>query len=184
MGLANQLTILRIFLVPVFIICLGYNKPLCALGVFALAGITDALDGYVARKLNQITTLGKILDPIADKALLVSSFVFIYNSDLTVKFPFWFVVLVISRDVYIVSGAALIYFLKGQIEIKPSVFGKATTFFQIVTVVFTLFANIVDVPRIVMLGLIYITTFFTILSTITYTYEGISQIKNNRLGND
>ncbi len=183
MGLANQLTILRIFLVPVFIICLGYNKPLCALGVFALAGITDALDGYVARKLNQITTLGKILDPIADKALLVSSFVFIYNSDLTVKFPFWFVVLVISRDVYIVSGAALIYFLKGHVEIKPSIFGKATTFFQITTVVFVLLANIISIPQSVIYALIYITTFFTILSTITYTYEGVSQIKNRNNNN-
>jgi len=177
MGLANQLTILRIFLVPVFIICLGYNKPLCALAVFALAGITDALDGFVARKFNQITTLGRILDPIADKALLVSSFVFIYNSDLLIKFPFWFVVLVISRDVYIIAGAALIYFLKGNLDVKPSIFGKATTFFQIITVVFVLLANVFSIPEVLINSLIYITTAFTIISTITYTYEGISQIK-------
>ncbi|MDQ7055123.1 MAG: CDP-alcohol phosphatidyltransferase family protein [Persephonella sp.] len=66
-----------------------------------IAGLTDALDGFVARRFNQITTLGKILDPIADKALLISSFVFIYTSDLAVKFPYWYVVIVISRDIYI-----------------------------------------------------------------------------------
>ncbi len=177
MGLANQLTILRIFLIPVFIICLGYNKPVCALAVFAIAGITDALDGYVARKFNQITTLGKILDPIADKALLVSSFIFIYNSDLAVKFPFWFVVLVISRDVYILAGSALIYYFKGNVEIKPSVFGKATTFFQILSVVAVLVANIIQVEKVFINVLIYIATFFTVISTITYTYEGIQQLK-------
>ncbi|NPA53414.1 MAG: CDP-diacylglycerol--glycerol-3-phosphate 3-phosphatidyltransferase [Aquificae bacterium] len=178
MGLANQLTILRIFLVPIFIICLGYNKPLCALAVFTLAGITDALDGYVARKFNQVTTLGKILDPIADKALLISSFIFIYNSDLNVKFPFWFVVLVISRDVYILVGAAIIYLIKGHLDVKPSIFGKMTTFFQILTVVFVLLANIVNIPETLIMYLIYITTFFTIISAITYTYEGITQLKN------
>ncbi len=178
MGLANILTIFRIFLVPLFIICLGYNRPLCALIVFTIAGITDALDGYVARKFNQVTTLGKILDPIADKALLVSSFIFIYNSSLEVKFPFWFVVLVISRDIYIISGAALIYFLKGHVDIKPSIFGKATTFFQILTIVTVLLANIIFIPSFLIKAFIFITVFFTILSTLTYTREGIYQLKN------
>ncbi len=177
MGLANLLTIFRIFLIPVFIICLGYNKPLCALMVFAVAGITDALDGFVARKLNQITKLGKILDPIADKALLISSFIFIYNSNLSIKFPFWFVVLVISRDIYILSGAALIYYLKGSLEVKPSIFGKLTTFFQIITIITVLLINIINLPEVLLTIFIYITTFFTVLSTLTYTYEGIQQLK-------
>jgi cardiolipin synthase len=177
MGLANQLTILRIFLIPVFIILIGYNKPLYALVVFIVAGITDALDGFVARKFNQITTLGKILDPIADKALLVSSFIFIYTSDLQVRFPYWYVVIVISRDVYILLGSALIYFMKGFIDVRPSIFGKATTFFQILSVVSVLVANITAVPESLVNGIIYTATFFTVLSTITYTYDGIQQIK-------
>ncbi len=177
MGLANILTILRIFLVPVFIICLGYNRPLCALLVFITAGITDALDGYVARKFNQITTLGKVLDPIADKALLISSFIFIYNSSLEIKFPYWFVVLVISRDIYILAGAALVYFLKGYLDVRPSIFGKATTFFQILTIVSVLIANIFYLPEFIINGLIYITTIFTILSTLVYTFYGIQFLK-------
>ncbi len=177
MNLANQITILRIFLIPVFIILIGYNKPLYALIVFIVAGLTDALDGFVARRFNQITVLGKILDPIADKALLVSSFVFIYTSDLTVKFPYWYVVIVISRDVYILLGSALIYFLKGYLDVKPSVFGKATTFFQILSVITVLVANITVIPDWTVWGVIYTATFFTVLSTLTYTYDGIQQLK-------
>jgi len=177
MGLANQLTILRIFLIPVFVILIGYNKPLYALVVFIIAGLTDALDGFIARKFNQITTLGKILDPIADKALLVSGFIFIYTSDLQVKFPYWYVVIVISRDIYILLGSALIYFMKGYVDVRPSVFGKATTFFQIISVVAVLIANITYVPQIYIDWIIYTASFFTILSTITYTYDGFQQIK-------
>ncbi len=177
MGLANQLTILRIFLIPVFIILIGYNKPLYALIVFIIAGLTDALDGFIARRFNQITTLGKILDPIADKALLVSGFIFIYSSDLSVKFPYWYVVIVISRDIYILLGSALIYFMKGYLDVRPSVFGKATTFFQIISVVAVLVANITYIPQDFVDWIIYTASFFTVLSTITYTYDGFQQIK-------
>ncbi|NPA57820.1 MAG: CDP-diacylglycerol--glycerol-3-phosphate 3-phosphatidyltransferase [Aquificae bacterium] len=177
MGLANQLTIFRIFLIPVFIILIGYNKPLHALVVFIIAGLTDALDGFIARRFNQITTLGKVLDPIADKALLVSSFVFIYTSDLQVKFPYWYVVIVISRDVYILLGSALIYLLKGYLDVKPSIFGKATTFFQILSVVVVLGANITHIPEVAVKGVIYTASFFTVLSTLTYTYDGLQHLK-------
>jgi len=177
LSIANYITVFRIFLIPVFIIFLGYGKPLYALVVFMVAGLTDALDGFIARKFNQITTLGKILDPIADKALLISSFVFIYVSDLPVKFPYWFVVIVISRDVYILLGSALIYLLKGYLDVRPSIFGKATTFFQILSVVVVLVANIIQIPELAVECCIYTAAFFTVLSTITYTYDGIQHLK-------
>ncbi|WP_456400846.1 CDP-diacylglycerol--glycerol-3-phosphate 3-phosphatidyltransferase [Persephonella sp.] len=177
MGLANQLTIFRILLVPVFVIFIGYNKPLYALITFFIAGLTDALDGFIARKFNQVTTLGKILDPIADKTLLVCSFIFIYNSDMSVKFPFWYVVLVISRDIYILLGSGVIYFLKGNLEIKPSIFGKATTFFQILSVITVLVANIYPIDMIFVEGVIYTATVFTIFSAITYFQEGLQKLK-------
>ena len=175
-GIPNWLTIFRIFLVPVFIIFIGYNKPLYALLVFILAGLTDALDGYLARKLNQITNLGKILDPIADKALLVSAFIFIYNSNFEIKFPYWFVVLVISRDIYLVAGSALIYFFKGYVKIKPSIFGKITTFLQILSVIVVLCANIFYFPYEYVQYLLYITALFTVLSAIFYTRDGLLQL--------
>jgi len=177
MGLANQITVFRIFLIPVFIILIGYNKPLYALIVFVIAGLTDAIDGFIARKFNQITTLGKILDPIADKTLLVSSFVFIYTSEFQVKFPYWYVVIVISRDIYIFFGSVLIYFIKGFLDVKPSIFGKATTFFQILSVVIVLLANITEIPPELVNGVIYTASFFTVLSTLTYTYDGLQQLK-------
>ncbi len=176
MGIANQITILRIFLIPVFVIFLGYNKPLYALITFLIAGVTDALDGFVARKLNQVTTLGKILDPIADKALLISAFIFIYNSNLSVKFPYWFVVIVISRDVYIILGSLIIYLLKGNLEVRPSIYGKLTTFFQILSVLVILSANIIYIPLEIVYTVIYIATIFTVLSALTYTYEGLRQL--------
>jgi len=179
-GIANQITILRIFLIPLFIIFLGYNKPLYALIVFLIAGITDALDGFLARKLNQITTLGKILDPLADKALLLSAFIFIYNSNLSIKFPFWYVVIVISRDFYILAGSLIIYLLKGEIDIKPSIFGKLTTFFQILSVILILLANITYVPFEIIYSIIYIATLFTFMSALGYTYDGIKQLKNEK----
>jgi len=178
MGLANQLTILRLLMVPLFIVLIGYNKPLYALIIFFLAGVTDALDGYIARSRNQITKLGKILDPIADKALLVSAFIFIYNSNLEIKFPYWFVVLVISRDIYILLGSAIVYYIKGHLEVRPSIFGKATTFFQILTVIIVLSANVVKIPILFIDSIIYITAGFTILSFITYTFDGLKQLKS------
>ena len=159
-----------------FIIFVGYNKPLYALLVFVIAGITDALDGYIARKFNMISTLGKILDPIADKALLISAFIFIYTSNLEIKFPFWLVVFVISRDIYLLSGSALIYFLKGNVKIKPSIFGKFTTFFQILSVIMMLTANIYSIPNIYINIILYITAFLTVISAITYTMDGLKQI--------
>ncbi|MGC8942053.1 MAG: CDP-alcohol phosphatidyltransferase family protein [Sulfurihydrogenibium sp.] len=177
-NVANILTLIRLILVPAFIIAIWYNKPLTALVLFTFAGLTDAVDGYIARKFNQVTLLGKILDPIADKTLLVSAFLFIFNSQLSIKFPFWFVVLVISRDVYILAGSVLIYLVKGSIKVNPTVFGKATTFFQITTVIYILLANInLNLYNdFVYYGLIGITFLFMVLSTMTYTYYGFKQL--------
>ncbi len=176
MNLANILTILRIFLVPIFIISIGYNKPLLALTIFTIAGLTDALDGFIARKFNQETILGKVLDPIADKSLLISSFIFIHNSELDIKFPYWFVVIVISRDIFILLGSSVIYLLKGSLKVEPTIFGKATTFFQILSIIVILTANIIFVPYIIIDFVIYITTMFTIISALTYLQKGLKQI--------
>ncbi len=180
MEIPNILTILRIILVPVFIIFIWYNMPVYALITFIVAGLTDALDGYIARKYKQETQLGKILDPIADKTLLISAFIFLFNSKLQIKLPFWFLVIAISRDIYILAGGFLIYILKGYLKVKPSIFGKATTFFQITLIVYVLSSNI-DISLYneylfnIILGL---NILFLTLSTLTYTYDGLMQINN------
>lgn len=180
MNLPNLLTLLRIVLVPIFIAFLWYNMPLFALITFTFAGLTDAIDGYLARKYSQETQLGKILDPIADKTLLVSAFIFIFNSDLAVKFPFWFVLFAIARDIYILTGSFLIYLVKGKLKVNPSIFGKMTTFLQIFTVIYTLLVNIFkDLYNGVFYEAVLILTFTVmILSVLTYTYNGIRQFNN------
>jgi len=180
MNLPNFLTLLRIILVPVFITFLWYNMPLFALITFTIAGLTDAIDGYLARKYNQETQLGKILDPIADKTLLISAFVFIFNSDLSIKFPFWFILFAISRDIYILVGSFLIYLIKGSLKVKPSFFGKMTTFLQIFTVIYVLISNVFTnlYNHLFYETALIITFIVMVLSVLTYTYDGIKQLND------
>ncbi|MBI2459948.1 MAG: CDP-alcohol phosphatidyltransferase family protein, partial [Candidatus Rokubacteria bacterium] len=129
MGLANWLTIVRIVLIPVFVILLVEDRVGIALAVFCLAGLTDALDGYIARTRGKATRLGAFLDPVADKLLLSASFI-----TLTYKFPhllpFWLTAVVISRDLLLMLGAALVHMSGGQIQPAPTLLGKATTALQ------------------------------------------------------
>src|SRR5205809_4578570 len=132
MGLANWLTVLRILLIPVFVSLLVYRKPGPALVVFVAAALTDLLDGYVARRHGLSSRLGAFLDPMADKLLLVSSFV---TLTWLKALPFWIAAVVISRDLILMVGALVIHMAGGRIYPRPSRAGKAATFFQILTVV-------------------------------------------------
>src|SRR5919106_361760 len=143
MGLANWLTILRILLIPVFITLLVYKQRGPALAIFLAAALTDLLDGYVARHRGSQSRLGAFLDPMADKMLLISSFV---TLTWLRALPFWIAAVVISRDVILVVGALLIHMLGGRIYPRPTWAGKAATFFQIITVLLGLTARYVRVP--------------------------------------
>ncbi|MBN2282929.1 MAG: CDP-alcohol phosphatidyltransferase family protein [Deltaproteobacteria bacterium] len=135
MNIPNILTVIRIILVPVFVIFLIRGSFLSALVVFVVAGITDALDGFLARVLNQQTVLGAYLDPIADKALVATSFV---SLSIMGFIPGWLAVIVISRDSIILLGILLFFILSVSFEMKPAFVSKLTTVFQILTVVFVL----------------------------------------------
>jgi cardiolipin synthase len=132
MGLANWLTIVRILLVPVFVICLVYNRVLLALGTFVVAGVTDMMDGYIARSRGTKTRLGAFLDPLADKLLLTASFI-----TLTYKFPkvlpFWLTAIVLSRDLLLILVAVLIMLTGGALNPMPTGLGKTSTVVQMVT---------------------------------------------------
>jgi len=141
MNWANRLTILRIVLTPVFIMAVLYKRLDVALVIFALAAVTDGLDGYIARMRKEKTKFGAIMDPIADKMLIGSAFVsFSLVKDLPVylKMPIYVPMIIISRDVIILLGAMIIYLLAGDIKIKPSILGKVTTFFQMLTIIMML----------------------------------------------
>lgn len=141
--LANQLTILRIVLIPAFVILVLYGRLGAALLVFVTAGVTDALDGLIARRAGQRTSLGAWLDPMADKLLLVTTFVVLTHPSipLTNHLPMWLTVLVISRDVVIVGVVAIVNLAIGPRTFKPSIWGKMTTAAFIVTCVIVMFFN-------------------------------------------
>ena len=127
----NQLTFLRLGFLPFFIILVHYRRYSWALGILILAALTDGLDGLLARSLNQKTSLGAYLDPIADKLLLSSSFVVLaINGNIS----WWLTMLVLSRDVLILTTAAVILLVAGYRTFPPSIFGKLTTTLQILLV--------------------------------------------------
>ena len=137
-NVANKITIVRLLLVPLFISFVLYAKWEMALLVFILAAISDGLDGYIARRFKQRTELGTVLDPIADKILILSAFISFSVVKIfpgSERLPLYVPIVIISRDAIIVLGAVLIQFIKGKIEIRPTAIGKVTTFFQMITVI-------------------------------------------------
>jgi len=141
--LANQLTILRIALIPAFVLLVVYGRLGAALLVFGTAGLTDALDGLIARWSGQRTSLGAWLDPMADKLLLVTTFVVLTLPDvpLTNHLPLWLTVLVISRDIVIVGVVAIVNMAVGPRTFKPSLWGKLATGTFIATCVVVMYFN-------------------------------------------
>jgi cardiolipin synthase len=127
--LANQLTLLRVILIPAFVLLTVYGYLGAALAVFLFAGITDALDGLIARLTSHPTSFGAWLDPMADKLLIVTTFVVLTlpQIDLTNHVPLWLTVLVISRDVVIVAVVAIVNLAVGPRTFRPSLLGKAAT---------------------------------------------------------
>lgn len=140
---ANQLTVLRIVLVPVFISFLISDEKGWALVIFLLAGITDALDGLIARRFGQKTSIGGVLDPIADKLLMTASFLILTlpQMEFPNTIPRWLTVTVIFRDVFLMLTSLIIVLMSGFRMFKPSIYGKMSTIFQISTVLIVLFFN-------------------------------------------
>ena len=144
--LPNLLTIFRMVLIPVFVSMLFYQRFVWALGAFVVAGVTDGLDGLLARRFQQQSPLGRILDPIADKMMLVTAFVVLSMRSVFpiplpkhLPVPFWVTITVISRDVFIIVGAAAINMVTGFRSFRPSSLGKVSTVVQIVTIAAVIF---------------------------------------------
>jgi cardiolipin synthase len=134
-SIPNILTLLRILLTPLLVIFLLKDMNLAALCVFIIAGVSDGLDGFIARFFNQRTELGAFLDPIADKLLLMSSFIVLAILGIV---PGWLTVIVLSRDILIVTGIIIIKLFDIQVKIRPSMISKCTTVVQLLTVLIIL----------------------------------------------
>jgi cardiolipin synthase len=127
----NQITLLRLGFLPFFLILISYQRYRWALLVLVFAGLSDGIDGLLARKLNQRSAIGAYLDPIADKMLLSSSFMILAFEQ---KLAWWLTIMVLSRDVMLLTVAAVIILISGYRPFPPSIFGKLTTTFQIILV--------------------------------------------------
>lgn len=141
MNLATLITVGRILLVPFFVITLVYYSPdapylkWIALALFFVASASDAIDGYVARVRKEQTSLGSFLDPFADKLLLISAFLSInFSQEFTYKISRWILIVILSREVIIISGLVILFFSLREVKISPNFLGKLTTVAQMATV--------------------------------------------------
>ena len=179
MSLANKISIFRILLVPGIVASLVYYHPdrdglrFLALGLFVLGIASDALDGAIARWQRQQTELGTLLDPIADKALILSTLIScsaVAGLPEWLRIPAWFNLIVISRDVLLVAGAIVLFAIKGRWSVKPSWLGKWTTFAQMLVIPSVLLALPVKEP------LLMIAAALTVCSAIGYVRSGIQTL--------
>jgi len=175
-NLPNILTLLRILLTPVFVILLLKQMYLPCLAVFTTAAITDGLDGFLARTLNQRTTLGAYLDAIADKLLLTTAYVCLAVLQMI---PAWLAVVVISRDVVIVLGVLIIAITGTELEIKPIVVSKLTTVTQLFLVCLVLLhRGVPETGAAVLPSVFWLTAVLTTLSGLHYIYIGMGILQH------
>jgi cardiolipin synthase len=178
LNLPNFLTLIRILSIPFFLVYLSYHRYLEALIIFIIGGITDFLDGLAARLMKQQTPLGAYLDPIADKLLVITSFIVL---GVIGGIPMWLAIIVVSRDVLIITGYAIMVFLTDERpEVKPSLIGKLSTLLQLFTLGVAL--ALLHDPKLMNLWLrdlfIGSTALATVLSGVQYVYRGFLWLQN------
>lgn len=192
MTLANKITIIRLLLIPVFVVFAAYYSAsisagkeeisyrIAALAVFAIASLSDALDGYIARNFNQSTPLGRFLDPVADKLLLLAGVVTLSVTHWNAGLPIWFAVLVIARDVIIALGVLILHLTNGKARIKNLMVGKMCTFLQLSCVCWVLidFWSINSRPWPLEV-LIYLAAALTLITGYLYLRDGIHQLRES-----
>jgi cardiolipin synthase len=185
MTTANKITILRILLIPFFVVELIYYVRngneifrLLAILSFAIAAILDGVDGYIARHYNQISELGKILDPLADKLLLVSAVVLLSfnNAPYLRQIPLWFTGTIIGRDLVILLGVGVIHFTVGKVKVRPRFFGKCATVLQMAVVIWVLLKWDFGNGGRWYFGCVIAAAFCTGVSGLLYVFDGITQL--------
>ncbi len=191
MTTANKITVIRILMIPVFVtLAIYYGQSVqkgdpvvwerfAAIFVFLLAAVSDGLDGYVARRYNQRSSLGVILDPIADKGLLLSGVITLSISNWSDvdpeygKFPIWFPVLVITRDVVILVGAVVLHLLNGKVTVRPRWTGKVATVCQMLAIGWVM----LQFRFIPLFIVVIVAAVFTFVSGVAYVMDGVRQLQ-------
>jgi cardiolipin synthase (CMP-forming) len=190
MTFATKITVTRILLVPVFVLFAVYYGESALNGdpqewlrmatvvVFLIASASDGIDGWVARRFNQKSALGAVLDPIADKGLLLAAIITLSVSGWPRAFPLWFAVLVIARDAIIVTGCIVLKHMDGHLEVRPSMVGKAATAFQMVAIAWVMLQFPGHMIPVIVAGTL------TLLSGAEYVARGIRQLHANQPGGE
>src|SRR4029434_5868736 len=191
MTTANKITVVRILMIPAFVtMAIYYGQSIqrvaplewmrfTAIAIFLIAAVSDGLDGYVARRYNQRSSLGVILDPLADKGLLLSGIITLSISNWSDidpdygRFPAWFPVLVISRDTVILVGAMILYLLNGKVHVKPNWTGKVATVLQMVAIGWVM----LPLRFLPLLYVVIAAGVFTFISGIVYVTDGVRQLQ-------
>src|SRR5713101_9652475 len=191
MTTANKITVVRILMIPAFVTMAIYygqssqrHDPLewqrfAAIAIFLLAAVSDGLDGYIARRYKQRSELGAILDPIADKGLLLSGIITLSISNWSEvdpeygRFPAWFPVLVITRDAVILVGSGILHLLNGRVQVKPSWTGKVATVLQMAAIAWVM----LQLHFLPLLYIVIAAGLFTFISGLIYVMDGVRQLQ-------
>ena len=198
MTTANKITITRILMIPVFVMmAIYYGRSVqhgspqqwqrwTAIAIFVLAAASDGIDGYIARRYNQKSRLGEVLDPLADKGLLLSGIITLSVSDWGYEFPVWFPVLIVARDVVILAGTLTLHFLNGSVRVRPSWTGKTATALQMVAIALCMLQWNWFQKTLAIRGwrldfgsldlAVWLAGFFTLVSGFGYVVGGIAQL--------
>ncbi len=184
MTTANKITIFRILLIPFFVVQMLYYVRtgenwywILALSAFAIAALADGVDGYIARRFNQKSELGAILDPLADKLLLVSAILLLSrdSKEHFAQIPLWLTATIIGRDILLVLGLGIIYYTFGKVAVRPNMVGKIATVFQMVVVLWILLRWTDRALPFLTMG----TAVFTALSGVLYLFVWIRQMNTS-----
>ena len=176
MNLPNTLSLLRLFLVTPFLIAVIYDLYLLALILFVLAGISDFLDGFLARRLQQKSRLGAFLDPLGDKLLMTVAFIALAVQGLV---PAWLAVLVVAKDIYVALGSGIAYLAGNVTSFPPDTWGKLSTLLQIVTCGLVLLIAFLDARMPGLDWLFYAAGLVTVIAGVNYVWQGLQQFPDD-----
>ncbi|GAB60987.1 MAG: CDP-alcohol phosphatidyltransferase family protein [Candidatus Jettenia sp.] len=179
--LSNKISLSRIFFIPPLVFCItqvqhnSHYRYAC-LFIMLVIGLSDMLDGYVARKRNEITKLGGYLDPVADKLVLMISCIILSSDRIwpEPRFPNWIPTVIVCRDLLLMLGTMALLLVTGRMNCKPTILGKVSTCFQIIAIISVLIGNHVPLPALITIW--WTTVVFTFISGLFYMYRGVKQL--------
>jgi len=179
--LSNKISLSRICCIPLLVFCItqvqhnNHYRYIC-LFIMLIIGLSDVLDGYIARKRNEVTRLGVYLDPFADKLVLVISCIILSSDRIwpEPRFPNWIPTIIVCRDLLLIFGTVALLLITGKVNCRPTILGKASTFLQIIAVISVLIGN--HVPILALTAIWWVTVASTFVSGLFYMYRGVKQL--------